>query len=350
MNSSDFNIENLATNESFVNYCYRLNQDDIIYWENILVTHPEFKNNIEQARELCLSLAIKVSPAEKALQLSKLKLEIEALEADNSNISISNRPVRKLWAWASIAASILILTAIYLTYNISSTPAAAILYSRVSTSTYHLTSATAFDERKKVVLPDGTSVILNGSSSLKIANNYNQKTRYVLLSGEAFFLVKKDHTRPFVVLTGKTATTALGTSFKVQSYPSETTATVMLATGKVKVESTQSSNIDDVKLTPGEQAVLKQGQLSFEKSNYNNSNLQNWIDRKLVFSNSNLNEITAKFKNIYGINIVASNLPAEGVLFTGTFINKKPSEVLEAIGFSNHFTYKQNGNTVTLNF
>ena len=350
MDRSDFNVENLAANESFVNYCYGLNEADVLYWQNMLKTNPELKNNIEQARELCLLLAIKVSPADKTAQLVKLKLEIEAYEEGNLNIEKASAPVRTLWAWASIAASLLIVAAIYLTYNATITPAGATLYSQVTASNYHLTAKTAFDERTKVVLPDGTSVILNGSSQLKIADNYNQKTRYVLLSGEAFFLVKKDHSRPFVVLTGKTATTALGTSFKVQSYPSENFASVMLATGKVKVESTQSANIDDVKLTPGEQAVLKQGQLTFEKSNFNNANLQNWIDRKLVFSNSNLNEITAKFKEIYGINIIASNLPAEGVLFTGTFINKKPSEVLEAIGFSNHFTYKQNGNIVTLNF
>jgi transmembrane sensor len=136
----------------------------------------------------------------------------------------------------------------------------------------------------------------------------------------------------------------------VQSYPSETSTSVMLATGKVKVESTRSSTIDDIKLVQGEQAVLRQGATVIEKSTFNSATLQNWINRKLIFANANLNEITLKFREIYGIHIIVSkNLPGR-ILFTGEFNNSSPTEVLEAIGFTNHFTYKQNGNNVTLIF
>jgi hypothetical protein len=37
-------------------------------------------------------------------------------------------------------------------------------------------------------------------------------------------------------------------------------------------------------------------------------------------------------------------------MFTGQFNDQNPIEVLEAIGFSNHFTYKQSGNNITLIF
>jgi transmembrane sensor len=350
MDHSEFNVEYLITNESFINYCYGLNEADVLFWEDKLKNNTELKNNIEQAKELCLLLAIKVSPADKNIQLEKLRQEISKIETGPQVKQTAKLPIRKLWAWASMAAAVLIIASVYLVNYISNAPLAATLYSQVTNSNYHFIAKTDFDERKKIELPDGTTVIMNGSSSIKLANDYNIKNRHVLLTGEAFFLVKKDHSRPFVVLTAKTATTALGTSFKVQSYPSETTASVMLATGKVKVESTRTSAIDDIKLVPGEQAVLKQGAAVIEKSTFNNATLQNWINRKLVFTDANLSQITLKFREIYGVNIIVPKNVPEQVLFTGSFNNRNPTEVLEAIGFTNHFTYKQNGNNVTLIF
>ena len=350
MDHSEFNIEDLITNESFINYCYGANNEDVLFWQNKVKTNPELISNIEKAKELCLLLAVKVAPADKKIQLEKLKQKIDTFENLPKETNVVKLPARKIWIWASIAASVLILTSIYVSQYISSKPSGATLYSQVTASSYHLTARTNFDERKKMTLPDGSTVIMNGTSELRLANDYNISNRHVYLIGEAFFLVKKDHAKPFVVITNKTATTALGTSFKVQSYESTASASVMLATGKVKVESTHFTDISDVTLTPGEQAVLIQGKAAFQKSNYNSSTLQNWINRKLVFSNSNLDDIILKFREIYGINVTTSNTTSELVLFTGEFDNKNPTEVLEAIGFSNHFTYKQHDNNVTLIF
>lgn len=350
MDHSEFNIENLLTDESFINFCYGTDQNDIQFWEDKLAANPDAAGNIEQARELCLLLAVKVSPVEKQIQLNKLKHELEqvgVLQLQKKTISIK---VKQLWVWASVAASFLLFTTIYIAHYRAVQSTAAAMYSHINGSNYHLTAQTDFNHRKTVVLPDGSTVIMNGSSTLKIAADFNVKNRHVLLSGEAFFLVKKNHAKPFVVFTGKTATTALGTSFKVQSYPAESVASVMLSTGKVKVESTQTNTIDEVILTPGQQAVLANNKDAFVKSGFDNSSIQNWLNRKLVFANSNLTDITTKFREIYGINIITSNISPDKVMFTGQFNNQNPIEVLEAIGFSNHFTYKQSGNNITLIF
>src|ERR1700744_6156645 len=113
MDHSNFSIEELLTDESFVNYCYALNPNDVQLWENRLSTNPELKETIEKAKELCLLLAIKVSTADKQVQLEKLKYEIEAL---GDIIPVKEKgyaKVKQLWVWASVAASILILTMVY---------------------------------------------------------------------------------------------------------------------------------------------------------------------------------------------------------------------------------------------
>ena len=350
MDHLNFSIEELLTNESFINYCYALNPDDVQLWEDTISANPKLKEAIEKAKDLCLLLSIKVSPTEKQIQLEKLQHEIETLEMAGPAKEKGYAKVKQLWIWASVAASILILAMVYIFNRTGEAEKGIVLYSHITSTNYKLTAITDFDHRKTVVLPDGSTVIMNGSSILKVASDFNIKDRHVFLIGEAFFLVKKDHTKPFVVLTPKTATTALGTSFKVESYPSELLASVMLATGKVKVESTRSDKIDDVILMPGQQAVLANNNTAFEKSGFNNSTIQNWLNRKLVFSNSDLNEIARRFKEIYGLNIITSNISPDKVMFTGQFSGQNPDEVLNAIGFSNHFTFKQAGNNVTLEF
>jgi len=350
MDHSEYNIENLLINESFINFCYGLNASDVKYWEDKLKNNKELVNNIEQARELCLLLAVKVTSAEKQVQLEKLKYDIEhttVLEPEKRTVIAK---VKQLWVWASIAASFLLITSIYIAKYKTGYTAASVMYGAITKSNYHLTAQTDFNHRKTVVLPDGSTVIMNGSSTLKIAADFNVKNRHVLLSGEAFFQVKKNHAKPFVVFTDKTATTALGTSFKVQSYPGEAAGSVMLNTGKVRVESTKTNAIDDVILIPGQQAVLANNEAGFVKSGFDKTSIQNWLNRKLVFTNSNLGDIITKFKEIYGINIITSNISPDKVMFTGQFNGRNPMEVLDAISFSNHFTYKQTGNTITLIF
>lgn len=74
---------------------------------------------------------------------------------------------------------------------------------------------TQIGERGEFLLDDGTVVILNTHS--KIAVNYSQSHRKInLISGEGQFNVAKDRSRPFIVTSGTTSFTALGTIFNVQ--------------------------------------------------------------------------------------------------------------------------------------
>ena len=72
-----------------------------------------------------------------------------------------------------------------------------------------------------VVLPDGSKVWLNSDSKLSYSSNFNEKSRNVILDGEAYFEVAKNKKRPFKVQTDKIAINVLGTSFNVSAYSSD---------------------------------------------------------------------------------------------------------------------------------
>ncbi|MBL4677308.1 MAG: FecR domain-containing protein [Mucilaginibacter sp.] len=350
MDYSDYNTDDFLLDESFINFCYDSNDADKAHWENIIRTQPLLKNKIDRARDLCLMLNIRVSAEEKNKALQKLKASLAAEANLAKPLAITN--VRKLWvARLTIAATLLVLLIGYGFYRYHASVPGSVLYSQVTNGNYHIVEQTDNRSRKTLVLPDGTRVLLNGSSTLKIANDYNKDNRHVLLTGEAFFEVTKDKSRPFVVLTSKTATTALGTSFKVSSYNGAKTASVMLSTGKVRVEATQAgSAIKEEILVPGQQVMLTDAANRFTRGDFKPLEIQNWKESRLVFNNADFTEIATKIETTYGTRLKTNGKQADRIRFTGQFSNKSLSEVLDAIGYVNNFTYKYNAGNVTLVF
>ncbi|MGC4097100.1 MAG: FecR domain-containing protein [Nitrospira sp.] len=85
---------------------------------------------------------------------------------------------------------------------------------------------TAKGEHRRVDLPDGSTVILNANSAVRVAYS-DQRRDIELQSGEASFVVAKDPQRPFEVHAGEGITRAIGTEFNVRLRPSITMVTVV---------------------------------------------------------------------------------------------------------------------------
>jgi len=80
-----------------------------------------------------------------------------------------------------------------------------------------LSYVTASGELREIVLPDGSHVTLGGDS--RLTTRFTWRNRNVELDhGEAFFTVKHDAQRPFVVQAANGRTTAVGTAFEVRRY------------------------------------------------------------------------------------------------------------------------------------
>lgn len=91
---------------------------------------------------------------------------------------------------------------------------------------------TGVGEVDTVALSDGSTVTLNTATTLQIA--FNDEERYVVLvAGEAFFDVKSDMERAFVIDTGEQTIRVLGTKFNVRKE--ESAVRVAVVEGKVAV-------------------------------------------------------------------------------------------------------------------
>ncbi|ALL08568.1 hypothetical protein AQ505_25755 [Pedobacter sp. PACM 27299] len=361
MKYAAYAVEDFLTEDTFLDYCLGNDQEAVLYWEHIKNTYPELEERILKARTLFFLLAVKVDPLEKEQELNKLKMVIDQLE-ETAGTAIPSpmqemenpQPIRrKLWfqtkiSWISVAAAIVIAIG---TYAMLDKKEYGTTIPTLAASNQSITIKTAYNERKTITLSDGSKVTINGLTELKLDPNYNHDNRILWLSGEAFFEVAKDREKPFIVITGKTATTALGTSFKINNYSRRNETSVMLNTGKVSVGKILNQQVkEELILSPGEQVDISADADKLVKTTFNRQKIDDWNNRNLVFSKASLQEIKSLLKETYGIEITAKNEPKNPIAFTGKFYGKSLKEVLSAIGFSNHFTYVIIGDRVELSF
>jgi transmembrane sensor len=114
---------------------------------------------------------------------------------------------------------------------------ATVWYSRIGVYT------TGLGEQRVLTLDDGSIVTLNAKSQIKVA--YSEHKRSIkLASGEAFFQVAHDSSRPFFVAAQDAIVRAVGTQFDVEIAPRDTI--VKVVDGVVKI------SLDQIKALPSD--------------------------------------------------------------------------------------------------
>jgi len=86
-----------------------------------------------------------------------------------------------------------------------------------------------------LILPDGSSVILQPQSEISYPTQFSDHHRDVILRGDAFFEVVKNPNSPFTVIAGNIRTKVLGTSFRIATKQGSSQVLVSVKSGKVAV-------------------------------------------------------------------------------------------------------------------
>ncbi len=251
----------------------------------------------------------------------------------------SSGPKKKtsLYYWASAAIAVfLVIGFIFLSDNPINIDQ-ELVWTKVSTHP---------GERKKITLSDGTTILLNGNTTLAYPREILKNLRLVKLKGEAFFDVAKNENKPFLIISKDFTTQVVGTSFNIDS---DIGRVVEVNTGKVNVfavpenktielistghttkenilSSINKTSETKVSLRNGQKARLKE-QNSWEVSTYY---YKNWSDNELVHLNEPLYQVIKKAHRNYGDSIAISpNLANQNI--TITFKNRKKEQVLNTL-------------------
>ncbi|MBE9601589.1 FecR family protein [Pedobacter sp. MC2016-24] len=154
---------------------------------------------------------------------------------------------------------------------------------------------------KVISLPDGSIVTLNAGSTLKVGPDFRKTNRSVELSGEAYFEVSKDASRPFIVSTGVLSTRVLGTAFNVQAYPNDRLLAVTVAEGKVRVDS-ERKRLSSA-LTPGRQLIYNKSDKTSEVVEVNTAHISAWRGGILYFDNESIPDIAKRLERKFNVKI-----------------------------------------------
>lgn len=207
-------------------------------------------------------------------------------------------------------------------------------------------------QKSNIMLPDGSLVWLNSKSSIKYPQQFNSSHRDIELTGEAYFDVIHDPSRPFIVHSNKFDVTVLGTKFNVKSFSSDQNSRISLIEGRVKVTITDdtSKQFEPTFLNPGEELSYNPLSQKINKHKFDKDDITAWKDGILILKSNNFSELKENLETWYGVTIILKGTPPDNFVVTGYFDNESLSNVLKTLQFGREFEYNIKDNIITIIF
>lgn len=194
----------------------------------------------------------------------------------------------------------------------------------------------------QIQLPDGTDVWLNAASSLKYPTIFTGDIREVQLSGEAYFEIKHNSEKPFVVLSKGQKVTVTGTEFNISNYTEQSGEVTTLISGSVEIEN--NSNSEKKVLKPGQQSIVATGRTSIDQID-NPSEYVAWKDGYIILTGASLKEIVPHLERWYDVIFEVKSWPSVAA-YVALSRDAKLSEVLDALEMNFNVNFKIEGRRV----
>ncbi|WNO08037.1 FecR family protein [Teredinibacter sp. KSP-S5-2] len=185
-------------------------------------------------------------------------------------------------------------------------------------------------EQASYTLTDGSRVTLNTNSQLEVS--FEQSLRKLsLISGEAYFRVAKDKSRPFQVSLSSGLVTALGTEFSIKVDKHNASVVVTEGTVKVEERKTPSNHQPESKqLTVNDSVSFTSRGLGKVTKNIND-NLVSWKEKFLVFDSRPLEEVISELNRYLPYSISITDKLQRTILISGTVNLDNPETALRTL-------------------
>jgi ferric-dicitrate binding protein FerR (iron transport regulator) len=207
-------------------------------------------------------------------------------------------------------------------------------------------------EAKRITLPDNSVITLQKNASVTYLRNFDKKQREVKLSGEAFFEVTKDSTRPFVVEAANTITRVLGTSFTVKEENGEKVQ-VEVRNGLVSVydkKSTDKKN-NGVLLTANQKVTFHKNENHFVIGLVEEPKpiaKEAKVSYSLKYEDASLAVIKEELEQLYGINILFEKSITGKCKITGDLSGESLYDTLDVISLILNTDYRVQGTNILI--
>lgn len=345
MESGKEKINKFLLNPSFRNWALNRNIKDFEEWENILNNDSELRILAHEAKKVVIK--VELSDQEKSTKdhqsferlLIKQKNSIRSASVIEPSIALKS-PNSIFTSFIKIAAVLSFIIAFSGLFYINvfqkenePLPVVVEILKKQTQNGFKLT----------VTLPDGSKVKLNSNSTISYPKNFFNN-RSVTLEGEAFFNVVRDESNPFIVKTNNFQTEVLGTSFNVKAN-SWSDPKVSVAEGKVKVRAFSSDQGHKILLAKEAIEIIDN---ELREADFHEDEIL-WKDGYLVFSDENIESISAKIQQWFDVKVIVKNQFAIRDHYSGTYSNESLEEILVGMGFALNFSFEMKENQIFIN-
>jgi transmembrane sensor len=239
---------------------------------------------------------------------------------------------RKLWPqFRAVAAAAILLIGVFL-----------YLYSpflaKQNRSAQLIALNVPADQQRQLTLADGSTIWINAGSKVEYPKQFDGKTREVYLSGEAYFDIKHDPSKPFIIHTGKVMTTVLGTAFNIKEDTKSHRITVTVTQGKVSV----ANGVEMLGvITPNQQISFNTSNNKYALAKVDAQKAIEWQKKDLYFNDISFAEATVKLEQRFKVKISFENEKISACRFTGTALNgENLDQILKVICSFNNASYQ----------
>jgi ferric-dicitrate binding protein FerR (iron transport regulator) len=244
----------------------------------------QIKRIFEKASSVNVALEFDTDTAWNTVRQKINKNDAKVISLNNST------PFFTPWR---IAAGIIFLIGSVFVYN---------YYIRASD--YQLMGITAQSTTLQDTLPDGSMAFLNKKTELDFEFNPSTKTRKVRLRGEAFFNVKHEEEKPFIIEAGDVLVRDIGTQFNLKAYPDKDTIEIVVTEGEVQFYTESDSGLN---LKAGDKAAYSKKSKQFFRIDKPDTNVLAYKTKVFSFNNTDLRSVVALLNDVYNSKIVLAS-------------------------------------------
>jgi transmembrane sensor len=188
-----------------------------------------------------------------------------------------------------------------------------LLYRGTSDGTFYNEITTELGRQWSAVLPDGTIVWLNASSTLRYPLKFATNERLVEMQGEAAFKVVHNSKQPFRVKVGKQIIEDIGTEFNVKAYSDETEIKTTLIEGSASI----TTNLSKTVIKAGE---LSSVNVSTQKNTLSKADLDiasAWRNGLFSFKDADIKTVMKDIARWYNVEVKYEGRVSELPDFSG---------------------------------
>ncbi len=346
---NDFKVEDFLENPSFRHWVYgTATRAEENFWVDFLVRYPEADEAISQAKYMLHSFE------QPALDPSDTYVRERSNEIINK--LSPQTPVYQLpWWRRNIAVAVFVamgtLAGSWIYWK-SQSEVKVEMTQAVAPLTQQKAGweivANASERIKLVLLPDGSSLLLQPKSQIEFPSSFETDKREVVLRGEGFFEVKKNKKQPFYVYANEVITKVTGTSFNIRAFDADEEVKVTVKTGSVAVYKKEQKQTPSMIVLPRQQATFERQDYSLHLKNVLLPELSSLEKETFSYVHTPIKEVFEKLSKTYGVPFQYDSDALKHCSLTAVLDDRPLQEKLDLICVAIEATYEYRDGQVAI--